>query len=51
MSQTITLFGHNFILASTLLQRRFAGRLICVLIAVPIITLAFLPLMLQAARM
>lgn len=51
MTHTIHLLGHEFMFASTLLQRQFAGRLVCILIAAPLILLAFAPLMLQVARM
>lgn len=48
MTQTIALFGYEF--APTLLQRRFAGRLVCILIAVPLSVLAFAPIIIQTAR-
>jgi hypothetical protein len=50
MTQTITVFGHEFAFAPTLPQRRFAGRAVCVLISAPLILMMFAPLLLQSAR-
>lgn len=51
MTHAITLLGSTFVYAPTPLQSRFAGRVICILVAVPLSALAFMPLIVQAARM
>jgi hypothetical protein len=50
MTQPIALFGYKFAFAPTLLQRRLAGRLACILIAVPLSVLAFAPVIMQTAQ-
>jgi hypothetical protein len=50
MTQTNSPCAPIYMLA-TLPQRCFGSRLVCVLVAAPIVALAFLPILLQAARM
>jgi hypothetical protein len=50
MTHTIAVFGYTFAFEPTLLQQRFAGRAMCVFVAVPLAMAAFTPLLLAAAK-
>lgn len=48
MKQTIQIFGNEW--RPTLFQRQFAGRVLCVATAAPLIALLLTPLLFQAAQ-